>query len=170
MAIVWGGAIMLAIYVVGGISGAHINPAITLALALWNHFPRHYVFPYLGSQLAGAFLAAAVLFFLYRPHLEARERELKVERGQDGSEVTAACYGEYFPNPGAGGNAALYAAHDYDALHALVGPAAAFVAEFLGTLFLALAVFALTDEHNTVCRPATWRRCSSGWRWLCSFR
>ena len=153
VAIVWGVAIMLAIYVVGGISGAHINPAITLSLALWNRFPRHYVLPYISSQFVGAFLAAAVLFFLYRPHLEAKERELKVERGQQGSEVTATCYGEYFPNPGAGGNAALYAARDYDALHTLVGPAAAFVAEFLGTLFLALAVFALTDEHNTGAPP-----------------
>src|SRR6267143_5989849 len=55
--IVWGIAIMLAIYVVGGISGAHINPAITTALAAWGRFPRGEVLLYIGHQLAGAVLA-----------------------------------------------------------------------------------------------------------------
>lgn len=153
VAIVWGVAIMLAIYVVGGISGAHINPAISIALALWNRFPRRLVLPYIGSQLVGAFAAAAVLFFLYRPQLAAKEHALKVERGRDGSEVTAMCYGEYFPNPGAANNSALYVRREYANLRALVAPAAAFLAEFLGTLFLALVVFALTDEHNTGAPP-----------------
>src|SRR5438874_11027194 len=62
VAIVWGVAIMLAIYVVGGISGAHINPAITVALATWSLFSWNRVLPYVLSQLLGAFLAAAVLF------------------------------------------------------------------------------------------------------------
>jgi glycerol uptake facilitator len=153
VAVVWGVAIMLAIYVVGGISGAHINPAISIALGLWGRCPRRFVLPYIGSQLVGAFIAAAVLFVLYRPHLAAREQALKVERGQEGSEVTAMCYGEYFPNPGAGNNSALYVRQEYGKLRALVPPAAAFLAEFLGTLFLALAVFALTDEHNTGAPP-----------------
>lgn len=153
VAIVWGVAIMLAIYVVGGISGAHINPAISIALALWNRFPRRFVLPYIGSQLVGAFAAAAVLFVLYQPQLAVKERDFSVARGQPGSEVTAMCYGEYFPNPGAGNNKALYRRHDYAALRSLVPPAAAVVAEFLGTLFLALVVFALTDEHNTGAPP-----------------
>jgi len=61
VAIVWGVAIMVAIYVVGGISGAHINPAITTALAVCGRVPRSLVLPYVGSQLVGAFLAAATL-------------------------------------------------------------------------------------------------------------
>src|SRR5438132_12867472 len=60
VAIVWGVAIMLAIYVVGGISGAHINPAVTLALASWGRFRWANVLPYVIAQLIGAFLAAAV--------------------------------------------------------------------------------------------------------------
>src|SRR5258708_7061743 len=93
-------AIMLAIYVVGGISGAHINPAITLALAAWGRFAWRDVPAYIVAQLAGAILAAATLFALFNPLLEERERTKLVERGMPGSEITAMCYGEYFPNPG----------------------------------------------------------------------
>src|SRR6478609_6755068 len=59
VAIVWGIAIMLAIYTIGGISGCHINPAITLAFASWRPFERAAVLPYIGAQLVGAMLAAA---------------------------------------------------------------------------------------------------------------
>src|SRR5262245_500762 len=62
VAIVWGLGVMVAVYVVGAISGAHINPAITVALAAWGQFPRPQVLPYILSQLVGAFLAAATLF------------------------------------------------------------------------------------------------------------
>src|SRR5207248_8664950 len=69
VAIVWGVAIMLAVYVVGGISGALINPAITVALATWGRFSWKDVVPYIISQLAGAFLAAATLFILFNSFL-----------------------------------------------------------------------------------------------------
>src|SRR5438046_88617 len=98
VAIVWAVAIMLAIYVVGGISGAHINPAITIALAAWGRFRRDRVLPYILSQLGGAIVAAAVLYILYGPLLAEKERERSVIRGEPGSEITAMCYGEYFPN------------------------------------------------------------------------
>src|SRR5437870_4282410 len=54
VAIVWGVAIMVAVYVVGGISGAHINPAITITLATWGKFSWSNVVPYVVAQLAGA--------------------------------------------------------------------------------------------------------------------
>src|SRR5262249_4389419 len=126
----------------------HINPAITTAFAVWGRVPRSLVLPYVGSQLLGAFLAAAILYALYHPHLADREREGKVTRGESGSEITAMCYGEYFPNPGEGKNAELYKQADYQELAKRVSPAAALLAEFLGTLLLALVVFALTDERN----------------------
>ena len=101
VAIVWGVGIMVAIYLFGGISGAHINPAITLALATFGGFPRRFVVPYIVNQLIGAFLAAATLHALYKPQLAAFEAGgvRAVTRGEPGSEVSAMCYGEYFPNP-----------------------------------------------------------------------
>src|SRR5438876_3710324 len=61
VALVWAIAIMLAIYCVGAISGAFINPAITLAFAVWRRFPWCDVPAYLGAQMIGAILAAACL-------------------------------------------------------------------------------------------------------------
>ena len=149
VAVVWGVAIMVAAYAFGGVSGAHINPAISVALAAWGRFPWRDVGPYVLSQIAGAFLAAATLFLFYGGFLAEKEREKGVARGGPGSEVTAMCYGEYFPNPGplAGGP------EKYDpAAHARLNervsePLAVFV-EVVGTLVLALAVFALTDGRN----------------------
>src|SRR5262249_42683531 len=78
VAIVWGVAIMVAVYVVGGISGGHINPAITLALTTWGKFPPGQALPYIGSQVAGAFLAAAVLFGCFHPFLREKEEKKHV--------------------------------------------------------------------------------------------
>lgn len=61
VAIVFGLAIMVMIYAVGHVSGAHFNPAVTFAFALTRHFPWTRVVAYWGAQLAGAALAAALL-------------------------------------------------------------------------------------------------------------
>ena len=70
-------------------------------------------------------------------------------RGEPGSEITAMCYGEYFPNPGPiAGTDKEYSAEEHGRLKELVSEPLACAVEVLGTLLLALAVFALTDEHN----------------------
>lgn len=149
VAIVWGIAIMLAIYAVGAVSGAHINPAITVAFAVWGRVSWGSVLPYIVSQVMGAFLAAATLYILFNPYLTMREQEKQVVRGQPGSEITAMCYGEYFPSPGPLSNAeGPYSLDAHKRLNALVSEPAAFLAELLGTLILALMVFAVTDERN----------------------
>jgi glycerol uptake facilitator protein len=149
VAIVWGLAIMLAVYVVGAISGAHINPALSVAFAVWGRLRWGDVPFYVLAQLAGAFAAAAVLFVLFGPFLAEKEKELRVERGQPGSEITAMCYGEYFPNPGRLA-AGPYSADEHERMSELVSEPAAFAAELLGTLLLALVVFTVTDVDNSV--------------------
>jgi glycerol uptake facilitator protein len=155
VAVVWGLAITVAIYVVGGISGAHINPAITIALTIWGRFPPRRVPIYVVGQMVGAVVAACLLFVLFQGFLEAREQARGVKRGMPGSEVTAMCYGEYFPNPGpVSTNETLKTAEAViGALHAqqrLVGPNIAFLTEVAGTLLLAMVIFALSDPRNSV--------------------
>lgn len=162
VAIVWGVAIMVAIYVTGAISGAHINPAITLSFLVWRKFPRALAAPYLASQLVGAFGAAAMLFFLFGGFLAEKEKNLGVARGKPGSEITAMCYGEYYPSPArlkslVAGESTWNEANAVtivEAHAALVPHGVAFAAEFLGTLLLALVVFAVTDERNQA-KPAS---------------
>jgi glycerol uptake facilitator protein len=149
VAIVWGVAIMVAVYTVGAISGAHINPAVSVALAAWGRFPGRDVAPYALSQLGGAFLAAATLFLFFGGFLAEKEQEKKVVRGQRGSEVTAMCYGEYFPSPGPlAGGSEPYSAEAHERLEQRVSEPLAVFVEVVGTAILALAVFALTDERN----------------------
>jgi glycerol uptake facilitator protein len=148
VAIVWGVAIMAAAYTVGSVSGAHINPAITIALTMWGRFSWSQAGPYIVSQVAGGILGAAALFAVYTPFLAERERELNVTRGQPGSEVTAMCYGEYYPNPSLTATTPLYVQNQTERLSELVPTASAFGIEVLGTLLLALVVFAVTDEDN----------------------
>ena len=57
----WGLGVVMGIYVAGGISGAHTNPAVTLALAVKRGFPWGKVLPYMLAQTVGAFLAALVV-------------------------------------------------------------------------------------------------------------
>lgn len=66
--VAWGLAVTLAIYAVGSISGAHLNPAITIALAMIGNFPADQVVGYILAQFAGAFLGAVVIWIHYLPH------------------------------------------------------------------------------------------------------
>lgn len=66
--IAWGLAVTMAIYAVGKISGAHLNPAVTLALAATDAFPWKDVPAFIGAQMLGAFLGATLVFFHYLPH------------------------------------------------------------------------------------------------------
>ncbi len=64
----WALAVTLAIYAVGNISGAHFNPAVTLAFAVRGEFPWSDVVGYMASQMAGAFVGGVIVWLHYLPH------------------------------------------------------------------------------------------------------
>lgn len=140
VAIVWGLGIATAIYLTGSLSGAHLNPAVTCALATCGKFPGRRVGPYIAVQLAGAFAASAVLHAVFAGPLTAFETAHAIVRGAPGSEASAMIFGEYFPNPGG--------KPFTDEMRAQVSPSAAFLVEALGTGILMLVILAVTDERN----------------------
>jgi glycerol uptake facilitator protein len=140
VAIVWGIGIAIAIHLTAGLSGAHLNPAVTIAMAAWNGFPWQNVPRYIVAQFAGALLASAVLFAMYRGTLVAYEAAHQIARGATGSEATAMIYGEYFPNPGG--------KPFTDEIRLRVSHPAAFFIEFVGTAILMLVILGTTDARN----------------------
>lgn len=130
----------IAIYISAHISDAHLNPAVTLAFAIvrfrvfsWKKIPLYIV-----AQMLGGFVAAAIMFGFYHEAVEAFEDNEGIERGKDGSELSAMIFGEYFPNPAA----------DTDD-NSIVSMAEAFFIEAWGTAILVFVIFALTDSRNT---------------------
>jgi glycerol uptake facilitator protein len=147
VAIVWGLGIALAIHLTAGLSGAHLNPAVTLALAAWAGFPRGRVLGYIAVQLAGAFAASIVLYLCFSGPLRAYEAAHAIVRGTTGSEATAMIFGEYYPNPGGHALATLPPA--------LVTFPEAFLVEVTGTALLLLVILGVTDERNAA-RPVVY--------------
>ena len=140
VAIVWGLGITTAIYLSGALSGAHLNPAVTVSMAVWGGFPKPRVVPYIVVQCLGSFAAAAVLYFVFGDALRAYERGHGIQRGRTGSEATAMVFGEFYPNPG-GQPLTAEARQRMSSL-------AAFGAEVIGTAVLLLVIFGVTDERN----------------------
>jgi glycerol uptake facilitator len=67
----WGMAVFVAVWCVGPISGAHINPAVTLGVALAGRFAWTLVPGYVASQLVGALIGASLVYLFYRDHYKA---------------------------------------------------------------------------------------------------
>src|SRR5471032_1540274 len=65
VAIVWGLGIATAIYLTASLSGAHLNPAVTISLAAWGDFPKSRVVGYIATQMVAAFVAAALLQVIF---------------------------------------------------------------------------------------------------------
>ncbi|UJA21825.1 aquaporin family protein [Thermoleophilia bacterium SCSIO 60948] len=126
----WGFAVAFAVYVAGGISGAHINPAITLAQALRRKFPWSKVAPYWGAQVLGAFLGAALVYFNYHDAISSLDTAMDFgsRSGPDGANT----FGIFGTAP----------APYFDSWF---GP---FADQVIGTAFLVMFVFAVTDEFN----------------------
>ncbi|MFI5193197.1 MAG: MIP/aquaporin family protein [Chitinophagales bacterium] len=64
----WGLAVYVAVVVAGPVSGAHLNPAVTLSLAIAGKFPWSGVLPYMLAQMLGAMSGAFLVWLMYRDH------------------------------------------------------------------------------------------------------
>jgi glycerol uptake facilitator protein len=115
----WGLAVSMGIYIAGKISGAHLNPAVTLALAVFRGFPWRKVVPYSLAQIAGAFVAAALVYRNYLPAFHQVDPQL---------EKTAGVFTTFPTFP------AVWQA--------------GFLDQLIGTGLLLLCIFAITDEFN----------------------
>jgi MIP family channel proteins len=121
----WGLGVMLGVYAAGGVSGAHINPAVTLALAVTRGFAWTKVGPYVVAQIAGAFAGAALVYATYYEAFAAFDGGM---RQVEGAEATAGIFATY-PQP----------------FLSLTG---GFIDQVVGTALLMAGVLAVTDQRN----------------------
>lgn len=132
ISIIWGLGVAMAIYLTAAISGAHLNPAVTIALWLFACFDRRKVIPYILAQIAGAFCAAALVFGLYYNLFIDFEQTHQIARGSVESLNLAGIFSTY-PNP-----------------HISVFQA--FLVETVITAILMCLILALTDDGNGIPR------------------
>jgi glycerol uptake facilitator protein len=140
VAAIWGIGVALAIRSTAALSGAHLNPAVTIAFAVWRGFPARRVAPYVALQLGGAIAASAVLLLLYGGALSRFEAGHGIVRGSPGSEASAMIFGEYYPNPGGRPLARGCAS--------VASETRAFLAETAGTAILLFVICGLSDERK----------------------
>lgn len=69
----WAFAVTIAVYCTNAVSGAHLNPAVTIAMAAIGKFSWSLVPGYIAAQMAGAFLGAALVWLVYLPHWKVTE-------------------------------------------------------------------------------------------------
>jgi glycerol uptake facilitator protein len=96
----WGFAVTLAIYTAGAVSGAHLNPAVTVALAWRRGFPWSKVPGYIGSQLVGAFIAAAAITLVWDGIILKAEHAANIVRGGDNGILSGLIFSANWPHPG----------------------------------------------------------------------
>jgi glycerol uptake facilitator protein len=126
----WAIAVTFGVYVAGGITGAHINPAVTFAFAVRRQHPWSRVPTYWAAQFLGAFVGAALVFLVYYAAIGSYESVNHVTRGDLNSVVTFSIFAT-FPAPYFQGG--------------WIGP---LIDQIVGTAFLLMFVSALIDRRN----------------------
>jgi MIP family channel proteins/HAD superfamily hydrolase (TIGR01509 family) len=142
----WAFAIALAIFIAAPLSGAHFNPAVTIALATSGRFPWRKVPAYILSDLIGWFLGAALAVLMLGGTMRAAADRAGVKFGAPGSETIASSLTTYVPAPGFGTGGAAYS--EFPIWRGFVG-------EILGTAVLVLVVLALSESRH-ITAPAEW--------------
>ncbi|MGI9162223.1 MAG: MIP/aquaporin family protein [Mycobacterium sp.] len=116
----WGLGVTMGVYVAGRLSGAHLNPAVTVALAAFKGFPARKIAPYVAAQVAGAFVAALLVRFNYSDLIHNVDPD-----------HTKATQGIFSTSPDAN-----------------VSMLTAFSDQMIGTAILVAVIFALTSAVN----------------------
>lgn len=127
----WAMAVVFGIYVAGGVSGAHLNPAVTLAFAVRRKFPWPKVLPYWFAQVVGAFTGAALVFGVYHDAINAFDSVSKDPKTGGHTLATFSIFAT-FPAPYFNGG--------------IWGP---LIDQIVGTAFLVMLVVAVIDMRNT---------------------
>ena len=122
----WAFGVTMGVYVAGGVSGARLNPAVTLALAARRGFPWRKVVPYSLAQCAGAFAASALVYLAYFDALNSFNGGVRQVLGPHGTGGIWATYPQSFLPPLPGG----------------------LIDQIVGTALLVLCIFALSDARN----------------------
>lgn len=141
--IIWAIAVTLAIISTISISGAHLNPAITLTFALLrpDHFPIRRLPAYWAAQLLGGIAGAGLNYAFYKKAITQFEAYAGITRGQPGSELTGFLFNGMYPNPATVYEEAFWTQET-------VSTGEAFAIEAFGTGFLAYIVFVVADPRN----------------------
>ncbi len=134
---IWGITVTLAIYSSRHLSNAHLNPAVSIAMVSSSRMSYKQLPAYLLGQFWGAFIAAAVLYFLFNSSIENFEITKGITRGAPESIKTAKFFGEFYFNP---------------VTKKGISTLNAFFAEFSGTFALLFFILSLTNTCN-VGRP-----------------
>jgi MIP family channel proteins len=125
--IAWGLAVTMGCYMSAGVTGAHLNPAVTLALAVHRRFPANKVGPYVLAQMLGAFVASAVVYLTYHEALTAFDSGIRHVTGELGTAGIWATYPQPFLSTFPGG----------------------FIDQVVGTALLVGVIFGITDTRNS---------------------
>ncbi|NLK00168.1 MAG: aquaporin family protein [Clostridia bacterium] len=133
-------AITFSVYLSGAVSGAHLNPAVTLGLALFGGFPKKDVIPYWIAQILGWCVGALFLYMIVGGMITAYEATNNIVRGSMESQITAMIFNCYAPHP------AFAALNNWDA--SVMPTWKAIISEMFGTMMLVTLVFAFIDENN----------------------
>ena len=132
--IIWGMAVSMAIYLSAGVSGAHLNPAVSIALSIFAGFEKKKLPFYIVAQIAGAFCGAGLVYLLYISLFFEYEHAHNMVRGSLASLELASVFSTY-PNPAIS-----------------VGQAA--LVEVVITAILMGVIMSLTDDNNGLPRGA----------------
>jgi glycerol uptake facilitator protein len=126
----WAFAVAMAVWVAGGVSGAHINPAVTLAFAVRRKFAWVKVAPYIAAQVVGCFVGAALVYLVYDNAINA----FNTAAGTSKSSGALATY-------------SIFATFPAGYFHG--GYAGPLIDQIVGTAFLLIFVVAIIDVRNT---------------------